>query len=361
MGHALCACSRGTVIIDNKRYLFIQKLGEGGFSYVDLVEGLHDGHFYALKRILCHEQQDREEAQREADMHRLFNHPNILRLVAYCLRERGAKHEAWLLLPFFKRGTLWNEIERLKDKGNFLTEDQILWLLLGICRGLEAIHAKGYAHRSVGGPCVLAGAQRKNLTKRNGRSLFSQETAYMILLLAGIPAFLSRDARRSLLLPYRDLKPTNILLGDEGQPVLMDLGSMNQACINVEGSRQALTLQDWAAQRCTISYRAPELFSVQSHCVIDERTDVWSLGCVLYAMMFGEGPYDMVFQKGDSVALAVQNQLSIPQSPRHSSALRQLLASMMIVDPHQRPHIPLLLSQLEALQPPAPGQHTTQI
>lgn len=33
--------------------------------------------------------------------------------------------------------------------------------------------------------------------------------------------------------------------------------------------------QDWAAQRCTISYRAPELFSVQSHCVIDERTDVW--------------------------------------------------------------------------------------
>ncbi|XP_043433821.1 serine/threonine-protein kinase 16 isoform X1 [Prionailurus bengalensis] len=305
MGHALCVCSRGTVIIDNKRYLFIQKLGEGGFSYVDLVEGLHDGHFYALKRILCHEQQDREEAQREADMHRLFHHPNILRLVAYCLRERGTKHEAWLLLPFFKRGTLWNEIERLKDKGNFLTEDQILQLLLGICRGLEAIHARGYAHR--------------------------------------------------------DLKPTNILLGDEGQPVLMDLGSMNQACIHVEGSRQALALQDWAAQRCTISYRAPELFSVQSHCVIDERTDVWSLGCVLYAMMFGEGPYDMVFQKGDSVALAVQNQLSIPHSPRHSSALRQLLASMMTVDPQQRPRIHLLLSQLEALQPPALGQHTTQI
>lgn len=29
MGHALCICSPGTVIIDNKRYLFIQKLGEG--------------------------------------------------------------------------------------------------------------------------------------------------------------------------------------------------------------------------------------------------------------------------------------------------------------------------------------------
>lgn len=98
--------------------------------------------------------------------------------------------------------------------------------------------------------------------------------------------------------------------------------------------------QDWAAQRCTISYRAPELFTVPSQCVIDERTDIWvrvqppapspccsvwgcpdpdtlqSLGCVLYCMMFGEGPYDMVFQKGDSVALAVQNPIAVPPSSR---------------------------------------------
>lgn len=136
---------------------------------------------------------------------------------------------------------------------------------------------------------------------------------------------------------------------------------MNQACIHVEGSHQALALQDWAAQWCTISYWAPELFSMQSHCVINERTDVWSLGCVSYAMMFGEGPHDMVFQKDDSVALAVQNQLSILQSTRNSSALWQLLTMMTTVDPQQHPHIPFLLSQVEALQPPAQGQHTTQI
>lgn len=54
--------------------------------------------------------------------------------------------------------------------------------------------------------------------------------------------------------------------------------------------------------------------------------------------------------------------LTLPSSSsRHSSALRQLLTMMMTVDPQQRPHIPFLLSQLEALQPPAQGQHTTQI
>lgn len=40
-----------------------------------------------------------------------------------------------------------------------------------------------------------------------------------------------------------------------------------------------MTIQDWAAQRCTISYRAPELFNVESHCIIDERTDIWVKPC----------------------------------------------------------------------------------
>jgi len=46
-----------------------------------------------------------------------------------------------------------------------------------------------------------------------------------------------------------------------------------------------MTIQDWAAQRCTISYRAPELFNVESHCIIDERTDIWVNA--LYLQSFG--------------------------------------------------------------------------
>lgn len=140
-------------------------------------------------------------------------------------------------------GTLWNEIERLKDKGNFLTEDEILQLLLGICRGLEAIHAQGYAHRSVGAPCVLSGTERAPIKRNEGSELSSQATVPVILMPPWDSSLQSRDAHRSFPLPDRDLKPTNILLGDEGQPVLMDLGSMKQARIHVESSRQALALQ----------------------------------------------------------------------------------------------------------------------
>lgn len=73
-----------------------------GFSYVDLVEGVQDGRFYALKRILCHDREGRQEAQAEVEMHQMFDHPNILSLAAHTFVDRGGKSEAWLLLPFIR-------------------------------------------------------------------------------------------------------------------------------------------------------------------------------------------------------------------------------------------------------------------
>ena len=142
-------------------------------------------------------------------------------------------------------------------------------------------------------------------------------------------------------LVHRDLNPQNILLTSDLTPVIMDLGSVEIARVQIETHSQAQHLQDLAAEKSTISYRPPELFQVSSKCKIDERTDIWSLGCLLYAMCFYKSPFDIVWERGDSVALAVQsgsNNLNFPSSIKgtqlhsYSSGLKQLIREMLESD-----------------------------
>lgn len=74
---------------------------------------------------------------------------------------------------------------------------------------------------------------------------------------------------------HRDLKTSNVCLTDDLSPVLMDLGSAAPAKVQVCGAQDAQKLQDTAAERSSMPYKAPELFNVESYCVIDERTDIW--------------------------------------------------------------------------------------
>ena len=53
---------------------------------------------------------------------------------------------------------------------------------------------------------------------------------------------------------------------------------MAEARVAVETSAQARQLQDLCAERCSMPYRAPELFNIQAGDRLDERTDVWVRG-----------------------------------------------------------------------------------
>jgi serine/threonine protein kinase len=79
---------------------------------------------------------------------------------------------------------------------------------------------------------------------------------------------------------HRDIKPANILVSPEGRPTIMDFGLARLT----EASR--LTKADQTMG--TVAYMSPEQAQGMG---VDHRSDVWSLGCVLYEMVSGQRPF----------------------------------------------------------------------
>jgi serine/threonine kinase 16 len=310
-----CVCGKESVTIQNRKYYVRSRLGEGGFSVIDLVEDQHSRRLYALKRITCHSKDDEKNALHEVELMNSLHHHNLVpcegHVVVPVSGHKTAISELLIVMPFYKKGSIYDELVLLRRRSQHMTEDRILYLMTGLCEAIMVLHT------------------------------------------ATPP------------LAHRDIKPHNVMLdvGDTGVddiPVLMDFGSMGAARIDIKGMAEARALQDYAAEHCSMPYRAPELFNVDSNCQIDERVDIWSLGCTLYAMCFYESPFDAVYQRGDSVALAVMSgNICLPdhQTTVYSTALLQLIQSMLTVDPLARPTIMTVQKQLKQMLTASPDSN----
>ena len=82
---------------------------------------------------------------------------------------------------------------------------------------------------------------------------------------------------------HRDIKPENILLYD-GQPVVADFG-IALAVSAAGGTR----ITETGISLGTPQYMSPEQATADRE--LDERTDIYSLGCVLYEMLAGDPPH----------------------------------------------------------------------
>ncbi|HVL04268.1 MAG TPA: protein kinase, partial [Acidimicrobiales bacterium] len=101
---------------------------------------------------------------------------------------------------------------------------------------------------------------------------------------------------------HRDVKPGNVLISPNGQVKVADFG-IARAVSNQENLTQAGTVMG------TATYFSPEQARGES---VDPRSDVYSLGVVLYEMLTGRPPFT-----GDSpVAVAYKHVQEAPPPPR---------------------------------------------
>jgi uncharacterized protein len=206
-------------------YQVLQELGQGGMARVFLGHDPRADRQVAIKVLLEANQaapQYRTRFLREARALAKVEHPNVVRL--FDLGEHQGT--LYIALAYHARGSLGDRLSRAGP----LPVEEVLRLGRGLASGISAAHAAGVLHR--------------------------------------------------------DLKPDNVLLGEDGLALLTDFGLAKD--LGREGQTQDLTKS--GTLQGTPGYWAPEQARGTPNGV-GPWTDVYGLGAILYAALSGRAPF----------------------------------------------------------------------
>lgn len=171
---------------------------------------------------------------------------------------------------------------------------------------------------------------------RFGKLPWRQAADYMLQAALGL------EHARLHGLVHRDVKPANLLIATDGTVKLLDLG----LCLFTDDPNDMLRTRD--LQVGTVDYMAPEQ-ALDCHGV-DSRADIYSLGCVFYALLAGHLP----FQAKNSAQKLLMHQTAHPRpihQHRHDlpTPISDIIHTMMEKRPEDRFQTPGIVA--EALKP----------
>lgn len=313
--------SAATVHLDTGRNVRVgEQIAVGGFSVVFEATDVQSPHIkYALKRIRCdHDPELLQSCRREAGVHRSVSHPSLMPLLGMIIIDNT---DCFMLFPYMSHSLRQEVNRRTLDRVDPLQQQQhapwtervVLQVFWKILLGVQALHNAGMTHRDI---------KLENIMFQNQKSR---------------------------------------------QPVLMDFGSVGPCQQPIATRKQVLQLQEEASMHTTMPYRPPELFeggvrAGDKDAVVDYcKVDVWSLGCTLFAMLYGASPFESIFRPStghlqivECTQLKVIN--SIPVPPAHtatskwySSEVQSVIADMLTQDRHLRPSLAVVVTKVEML------------
>ena len=220
-----------------------------------------------------------------------------------------------------------------EDKTRFFTEAQAAASLdhPNICTIHEIDQAEGQTF------IAMAYVQGQNLKDRieSGPLRLTEALAIALQVAEGL-----QEAHEKGIV-HRDIKSANIMLTEKGQTKIMDFGLAKLA-----GGAQITTTETTMG---TAAYMSPEQAKGE---VVDRRTDIWSLGVLIYEMTVGQRPF-----KGDydqAVVYSILNEEPVPITALRTGVpveLEMIVNKALAKSPDQRyQHADELIVDLRRVQ-----------
>ncbi|ODN04871.1 Cyclin-G-associated kinase [Orchesella cincta] len=239
-----------------------------GFSYVYRGVDVSSGELVAVKKMLSPDAESMKAIEQEVEFMRQFQHDFIIKFYGSIMRPVGRAKEYFIAMEYC-------QVQLPTPPLRFQHTAQVF---AQTCRAIKYLHDFGIVHR--------------------------------------------------------DIKLENILIGSDGFVKLVDFGSatMEKIYPTPEWTMSKRTLvEEQIAQKTTPMYRAPEMLDLWSNHPIDEHADMWALGCLLFALNFGQHPFQ------DSNKLAIVNaNYNLPKNVSDSNPIVCVIRGLLKVNPLDR-------------------------
>jgi serine/threonine protein kinase len=257
----------------------VRFIAKGGMGRVDLALRHVDSfrRLYAVKRLHPHLADDpvaRQMFLEEAQIGGLLTHPNVVGIIDYAEDADGP----YLVMDYVEGVALSTLLSLARKKGQQLSIEACVSVLLAIARGLEAIHS---ASDATGEPMHLL---------------------------------------------HRDLSPKNVLVGYDGSVRVTDFGIAKSATSSIRTTTGVL--------KGTVGYVAPERLKFDDPA---PRSDLFSLGVVAYEVTVGERLYQGDAAKVGRDTLTAPAPDIGELRPDAPASLTQLVFRLLAKEPEDRP------------------------
>jgi AP2-associated kinase len=261
------------VQVGNHRVQIERYLSEGGFAHVYVVRvpktDEHIPEIAVLKRVAVPDKDALSNMRTEVEtMKKLRGHKHVVTYFdSHASQLKGGGYEVFLLMEFCQGGGLIDFMNtRLQHR---LTEPEILHIFSDVAEGVATMH---YLK-----PPLL----------------------------------------------HRDLKVENVLISTSGSSKiykLCDFGSSAPPRPAATTAAEGRLIEDDVQRHTTLQYRSPEMIDVYRKQPIDEKSDIWALGVLLYKLCYYTTPFEEVGQ------MAILNAtFKYPSYPVFSDRLKKLI------------------------------------